>query len=93
MSMVKVTYTLDDATVAEIRRTALRLGRPQSQVVREAIAEYAARVDKVSERERLHTLSVLESLRTRLVTRKATAVDAELRALRAARRLGGRAGK
>ena len=91
--MVKVTYTLDDATVAEIRRTALRLGRPQSQVVREAIAEYAARVDKVSERERLHTLSVLESLRTRLVTRKATAVDAELRALRAARRLGGRAGK
>ncbi len=31
--MVKVTFSLDDATVAEIRRTAERLGTAQSQVV------------------------------------------------------------
>jgi Ribbon-helix-helix protein, copG family len=42
------------STVKEIRRTAERLGRPQSQVIREAVAEYAARADQVPERERLH---------------------------------------
>lgn len=88
--MVKVTYTLDDATVAEIRRTAERLGRPQSQVVREAVAEYAARADRVGERERLRTVSILASLKKTPATRPAKAVDAEIEALRRARRKGGR---
>jgi len=88
--MVKVTYTLDDATVAEIRRTAERLGRPQSQVVREAVAEYAARADRVGERERLRTVSILTSLKKTPSTRPAKEVDAELDAVRRARRKGGR---
>jgi hypothetical protein len=88
--MVKVTFTLDEATVAEIRRTAERLGAAQSQVVREAVAEYAARADRVSERERLRALTILEGLRKAPVSRTAHAVDAELRAVRAARRTGGR---
>jgi metal-responsive CopG/Arc/MetJ family transcriptional regulator len=88
--MVKVTFSLDEATVTEIRRTAERLGTAQSHVVREAVAEYAARADRVSERERLRTLTVLESLRTTPASRKAAAVDGELRAIRAARRAGGR---
>jgi len=88
--MVKVTFTLDDATVAEIRRTAKRLGVPQSQMVREAVAEYAARADRVSERERLRTLAVLDRLRAAPASRPAGAVDAELRAIRRARRAGGR---
>jgi hypothetical protein len=88
--MVKVTFSLDEATVAEIRRTAERLGAAQSHVVREAVAEYAARTDRVSERERLRTLTVLESLRQAPASRGAGAVDAELRAVRAARRAGGR---
>jgi predicted transcriptional regulator len=88
--MVKVTFTLDAATVAEIRRTAERLGTAQSHVVREAIAEYAARADRVSERERLRTVSILEGLRTAPASRSAGAVDAELRGIRAARRTGGR---
>ena len=88
--MVKVTYPLDDATVAEIRRTAERLGTAQSHVVREAVAEYAARADRVSERERLRTLGILEKLRTARASRGAGAVDGELRAVRAARRAGGR---
>ncbi len=88
--MVKVTFSLDEATVAEIRRTAERLGAAQSHVVREAVAEYAARTDRVSERERLRTLTVLESLRKTPASRAARAVDAELRAVRSARRTGGR---
>jgi predicted transcriptional regulator len=88
--MVKVTFSLDDATVAEIRRTAERLGTAQSHVVREAVAEYAARADRVSERERLRTLGILEKLRAARPTRGAAAVDVELRALRAARKAGGR---
>ena len=88
--MVKVTFTLDDETVAEIRRTAARLGTAQSRVVREAVAEYAARADRLSERERLRILGVLDRLRPATATRSATAVDAELRAVRTARRQGGR---
>ncbi len=88
--MVKVTFTLDEATVAEIRRTAERLGTPRSHVVREAVAEYAARADRVSERERLRALTILESLRKAPVSRAAVAVDAELRGIRTARRTGGR---
>jgi hypothetical protein len=88
--MVKVTFSLDDATVAELRRTAERLGMAQSQVVREAVADYAARADRVSERERLRALAILENLRRSPVSRPAGAVDAELRSVRAARRTGGR---
>lgn len=88
--MVKVTFSLDDQTVAEIRRTAERLGMAQSQVVREAVADYAARTDRMSERERLHALGVLDKLRATSPSRSARAVDAELRAIRTARRAGGR---
>ena len=88
--MVKVTFTLDDATVAELRRTAERLRLPQSRVVREAVAEYAARADRLSERERLRVLGILERLRKAPATRTSHAVDAELEDLQRARRGGGR---
>ena len=84
--MVKVTYSLDDATVRRIRRTAERLGRPQSQVVREAVAEYDARTDRLSEAERLRMLEVLDRLRSEPVTRSQASVDAELREVRLSRR-------
>ena len=88
--MVKVTFTLDDETVDQIRRTAARQRKPQSQVVREAVAEYAARADRLTERERLQLLDVLSTLASARPTRPARAVDAELQELRAARRQGGR---
>ena len=88
--MVKVTFTLDEETVAEIRRTATRLGTAQSRVVREAVAEFAARADRLTERERLRVLGVIEGLRPAAPTRSAAAVDAELRAVRSARKHGGR---
>jgi predicted transcriptional regulator len=88
--MVKVTFSLDEETMAQIRRTAARLGKAQSHVVREAVAEYAARADRLSEGERVRLLGVLDALAGRPPTRPARDVDAELRSLRAARRRGGR---
>ena len=88
--MVRVTFSLDDETVASIRRTAARLRKPQSQVVREAIADYAARSDRLSDSERRQMLAVLVRLRDAKPTRSAARVDDELRSLRAARRAAGR---
>ena len=90
MSMVKVTYSLDDATVRRIRTTAGRLAIPQSQFVREAVADYAARKDRLSEAERLRLLEVLERLSEAPPSRSPEEVDAELREIRAARRRGWR---
>ena len=88
--MVKVTFSLDETTVNELRRTAARLRKAQSHVVRDAVADYAARADRLSERERLHVLGVLDRLRDARPTRPAKEVDAEIVAVRAARRQGGR---
>jgi hypothetical protein len=81
---------LDERTVEELRRTAARLRRPQSQVVREAVAEYAARASRLSDDERREALTILERLRRGKPSRSAAAVDAELRDVRSARRGGGR---
>ncbi len=88
--MARVTFSLDDGTVRQIRQTAARLGKPQSQVVREAVAEYAERAGRLSDRERDQALSVLERLRAATPTRTAADVDQELQAIRDARRAGGR---
>jgi hypothetical protein len=88
--MIRVTFSLDEATVAEIRRIAARLRTAQSHVVREAVADYAARSDRLTERERLRRLGVLERLRETTPSRSARAVDAEISAVRTARRAGGR---
>ncbi|MGH9386031.1 MAG: ribbon-helix-helix protein, CopG family [Vicinamibacterales bacterium] len=88
--MARVTFSLDESTVTQIRQTAARLRKAQSHVVRDAVADYAARTDRLSERERLHAMGVLERLRDARPTRPAADVDAELRSLRSARRGGGR---
>jgi predicted transcriptional regulator len=88
--MARVTFSLDDATVAQIRQTAARLRKPQSHVVRDAVADYAARSDRLSEREQRHLIGVLERLRDAKPTRPVADVDTELRSIRAARRAGGR---
>lgn len=88
--MARVTFSLDEATVAQIRATAARLRKPQSHVVREAVADYAARADRLSESERRKALGVLEQLRETKPTRPASEVDRELRAIRTGRRSGGR---
>jgi predicted transcriptional regulator len=86
--MVKVTYTLDDETVQRIRRIAARLGRPQSQVVREAVKDYEARSDKLSDEERDRMLAVLDRIMKEPPTRPQVEVEAELREIRKSRRWG-----
>ncbi len=88
--MVKVTFTLDDHTIARLRQAAERLNRPQSQVVRDAVRDYADRVGRLSEHERLRMLSALDAIVKRKPTRSTADVDRELRDIRAARRSGGR---
>jgi len=88
--MVRVTFTLDDATVATLRRTAARLNKPQSRVVREAIGEYAARAGKLSEEERARMLKVFDTLVPAIPRRPVREVEAELREIRRARRRWGR---
>ncbi|HEU4689070.1 MAG TPA: ribbon-helix-helix protein, CopG family [Vicinamibacterales bacterium] len=88
--MVKVTFTLDDDTVARLRRIAERARKPQSLVVREAIAEYAARGDRLTEEECSRALKAYDALAPAVRRRPAAEIARELRELRTARRSGGR---
>ncbi len=88
--MVKMTFTLDDQTVERLRRTAARLARPQSYVVREAVREYEARSAKLSDEERLRMLAIVDRMVQDPPTRTVAEVDAELGEIRASRRRWGR---
>jgi predicted transcriptional regulator len=90
MASTKVTFTLDDQTVARIEQTAARLGIPKSGVVREAVREYAARADRLTEEERLRALAILDEIMARPPTRTQEEVDREIEEIRQVRRLGGR---
>jgi len=88
--MVKVTFTFDDQTVETLRKTASRLKKPQSMVVREAIQDYAARSTRLSEDERKHMLKVFDRVIERIPRRSQAEADSEKADIRAARRTGGR---
>jgi len=92
MASIKGTFSLDDETITKLDRTAEYLGRPKSQVVREAIHEYAARVDRLPEAERLRLLDTLDRVLAPIPERPEEEVERELDDLRQARRLGGRGG-
>lgn len=86
----KVTFSVDEGTVETLRKTAARLGKSQSLVVREAVAEYAARVGRLTEIERRQMLAAIDRLMSEPPTRPQPAVARELRQLRETRRKGGR---
>jgi Ribbon-helix-helix protein, copG family len=88
--MVKVTFTLDDKTVAELADASRQLAKPKSEVVREAINEYHARIGRLSEQERQRILRALDELAPLVPHRTQGDVVREQRALRLARRAGGR---
>lgn len=90
MASVKLTFSLDADTVARLRAAAETLHMPQSQVVREAVTEYSARIGRLGEAERLALLRTFDRLVPTLPARPAADVDAELREVRASRRRGGR---
>ena len=84
----KVTFTLDDETVRSIRRLAEQTRKPQSLIVREAVACYAGREDLLSEDERRQTLALLRELGEKLPTRPRDEVARELSELRESRQTG-----
>ena len=90
MNKRRATFTLDEATETVLRRTAERLGKAKSEIVREAIQDYGARVGRLSEAERLRLLSVFDDLVPRIPRRPLAEVEAELEGIRVARRGGGR---
>lgn len=88
--MVKVTFTLDDETVARIRRASKTQNKAQSQVVREAVAQYDARERRLTEAERQRMLAAIEEFRRTAPKRGAAAIRREIAEIRRARRSGGR---
>lgn len=90
MAVTKVTFTLDRATVALLRRAAERLSKSRSEIVREAIRDYSDRIGKLSERERLRMLETFDKVVPRVPSRPLDEVEAELKEIRWARRGGGR---
>jgi O6-methylguanine-DNA--protein-cysteine methyltransferase len=88
--VTKVTFTLDDDTVATIREIAERRRKPQSLIVREAVAAYAAQEEKLDDGERTRRLRVLDDLAAEPQTRRQADVDQELRQIRVGRRVGWR---
>ncbi|MFI5245790.1 MAG: hypothetical protein ACHQQR_11220 [Gemmatimonadales bacterium] len=81
---------MDQGTADRIDRTAERLGMPKSGVVREAVDEYAAWAERLSEGERQRILVVFDDAISRIPRRPAKATDRELAAIRSAWRHGGR---
>jgi predicted transcriptional regulator len=88
--MVKVTFTLDEKTVAKLGEAARQLDKPKSQVVREAVHEYHARMGRLSEMERQKILRALHELAPLVPNRTQADVNRELTAIRLARKAGGR---
>lgn len=86
--MPKVTFSLDEETVGTLRQAAQRSRKPQSLIVREAIAQYAAREDLLPNPERERLLGILRRIGERPPTRPQAAVARELGAIRRTRRTG-----
>ena len=86
--MPKLTFSLDEASLQTLRRVAARSRKPQSLIVREAIAQYAEREDMLPVEERERLLGVLHRIKRRPATRTASAVREELKEIRQSRRAG-----
>lgn len=86
--MPKLTFSLDEESVQTLRRVAARTRKPQSVVVREAIAQYAERDEVLPAEERDRLLAVVRRIKRRPATRPASAVREELQEIRRSRRDG-----
>lgn len=88
--MKKVTFTFDDDTVSSLERTAARLSRSKSQIVREAIRAYGETVYRLSDEEREEMLQLFDDLTEKIPDRPRAEVEKELDEARRERRSGGR---
>lgn len=85
-----MTFSLDEGTAARLDRAAATLRKPKSAIVREAILDYAHRVDRLSESERLRLLAVFDEVVSSIPDGPRRDVEEELAEVRRARRRGGR---
>ena len=83
---LKVTFTLDAQTVITLKAAADRTGRPQSAIVRDAIAQYGERHDKLNPAERQRMLEALQRMMASPPTRTDGDAEAEVKEIRRARR-------
>ena len=90
MNKHRATFTLDDETETVLRQTAERLSKSKSEIVREAVQEYGARVGRLSEAERLRLLSAFDTLVPAIPERPLAEVEAEIGEIRRSRRAAGR---
>ena len=90
MATIKRTFTFDEATSLKLDRTAYRLGKSKSEVVREAIRVYSEHVDLLSEDERNRMLATFDRVVPSIPARPVEEVEAELKEVRQSRRGGGR---
>lgn len=81
-----MTFSLDDETVASLRRTAARHRKPQSWVVREAVSDYAAKADRLTADERQRILTAVERFRQTPATGTRADVEREIHEVQRARR-------
>ena len=90
MATIKRTFTFDEATSRRLDRTAQRLSKSKSEVVREAIRVYSEHIDLLSEDERARMLATFDRVVPSIPGRPVEEVEAELKAVRQARRGAGR---
>ena len=90
MATVKMTFSLDELTARRLNQTAERLNLAKSEIVREAIHDYAARAGRLSENERQRLLRAFDEHLPQIPDRPVEAVEQELEDLHRARRGGGR---
>lgn len=90
MASVKATFTLDEESVRKLAQASKRSKRSKSEIVREAILDYSEREGRLNNRERLAMLRTIDEFAGRVPPRSQEEVDAELAAIREARRRGGR---
>ena len=90
MTVVKATFSLDPKTVRLLDEAARCLAKPKSEIVRDAIRDYSARIGRLSEEERLRRLAAFDERVPKIPERPPEEVDREICAIRESRRTGGR---
>ena len=86
MATVKATFCLDAATIRRIESASRQLNKTKSEILREAVKHYHARLDSLSASERLRMLKALDGFASQAAPRPRDEVDKELDEIREARR-------
>jgi metal-responsive CopG/Arc/MetJ family transcriptional regulator len=84
--VIKMTFSLDEPTARRLNEASVSLGKPKSEIVREAIRDYAERMGRLSEVERIRMLGVFDEVVAAIPERPADDVDAGLAEIGRARR-------